>query len=270
MDFLKSLEKELINLFNTSISTPRHLYLIGFMLLLFSLFVLSISSNAGKAFFYIALTMTCIGFVLEAFIKARNYGLFTFNKSLITGLIGFLFSYPCYIMANHTVNQVTSLSPEHFFFAVIVVAFIYTIKAIWIGCILVLGLFAIYQMASTAIEGLLLNIRNFVSLMHPDLKNNNKIKNPLVLPRFIATISLIAVFSNIADLYEAKKDELYLSPQNIVLLTNYYESNSCSNIKLGEKVAFLKNNKVSVATNINNEWVFELRTCQENIIKKAS
>ena len=90
----------------------------------------------------------------------------------------------------------------------------------------------------------------------------NKEPELLHVSRTFAAGILIAVFIFFTGLYGQTEETLQQIRKELIVYVDYYPRSPCSNVTAQERVAFLKDGKISVATRKTGGWDFRYVSCE--------
>ncbi len=229
---------------------PKHFYFLAVFFIITGGFLVNISlfgfeylSSVGSIFF-------CWGYAIDTLSFIKEKWASDFNKKAVKIIASVVIAVPSYAMANQAINKITSLPPGNFDTSAALLSFLLVPKIIIIACIAIFFIATLWQ--------LILMIKQFLSsysqmIMMPLLynktfkpeKNENEF---LIMPRIVGGFIFIFLFSTLAESYEENQDTWSLVFENIIIHTDYYEKSHCKNIAPDNRVAFLKDGGISVAT----------------------
>lgn len=114
-------------------------------------------------------------------------------------------------------------------------------------------------LSSLLISLFLFPLTLLITLLQTIIKIKHKYIESLVIPRLIA--SFFIVIAGYAS-YDYSVSNITTNTQKIIVYSDYYLGSKCSSILPNQKVRYLNNNNISIATPTeNNQWTFEESKC---------
>lgn len=262
MRWLQARWQRLIAIARTPLDTPRRLYLTGFALAILGIVQGGLTGTFGGVVWVAGLGIICVGFIKEIWAKIKALLTPSVARAVGVALGSTVVTLPSYIWAHQSVNQITGLSPESFPLSVSALAVAYAVPvALMIGA-LILSVYAIWPalvLMWYSIRPQLGMLTMFLLIAPPKIDQEQGL---LHISRIIAAITLAIMFIYFVDPHNQVKEILKQIRIAIVVGSDYYPHSPCRNVTAQERVAFLKDGKISVATPQAGQWHFRLDSCQ--------
>ena len=252
--------QRLAEIAKTPLNTPRRLYLAGFTLAVLGGF----QSGFTGAFWTMVgagLGAICVGFLMEVWAKIKTLLTSSIARNVAVALGGAVITFPSYILAHHSVNRITGLAPDAFPFSIPLIAAVYWPLVLLIAVTVILGAYFLWQVLGFFVYGMQALLE---MIMMPFLGTplpTSKERELLHVSRMIAAITLISVFGSFSGLYD-QSETWQQFRKELIVDVDYYPRSPCSNVTAQERVAFLKEDKISVATRKTGGWDFRLANCE--------
>lgn len=260
--FLRERGQRLADIGRTPLNTPFRFYLTGFVLVIMG----AVLGGFIDPFWYVVLAfglgMICIGFLQELWAKVKAL-LASSTAHKVLGAFGsVVIALPCYILANQSVNQITGLSPEPFTYSISLLAISYALPVMLTASAVLLVGYSCWQLLTLTWRAMRTHIGMFAVIFSGELPKMEKERDFLSESRTLAAVTLMGVSFYATDLYNQAEETLQQIRAAIVVGADYYPRSPCDNVAGHERVAFLKDGKISVATRAAGRWSFRLVTCE--------
>lgn len=248
-------------------NTPRRWYLVGFVLMVLGV-VLAVISDAQWSMPVISgigIGAVCIGFLSELISIIRSLWSSSLAHKIAGTIVAAVLVPSCYIVARHVINEITSLAPEQFASSTPFIALIYAPLVVLKTCVRGFIAFAILMIFVLMWQQAQALIQKFASPFTKTPPRNNDEQVFFNVSRFIAAIALAAISWTSAGVYEDMNDVLRTVAKETLVYADYYERSNCTNVGRSERVAFLKDGNISVATPQYLSWKFSVKQCEQTL-----
>ena len=262
MGWLQGRWQRLVEIAKTPLDTPQLLYLTGIVLVVLGLVQSGFTGTLWTVVGVAGLGAICVGFLMEVWAKIKTLLTSSIARNVAVVLGGAVITFPSYILAHHSVNQITGLVPDAFPFSIPLLAAIYVPLMVLIATTAILEAYLLWQILVFFVfimRALLKRIMMFFLGTPPPTNTGLEL---LHVSRMIAAGILIAVFIFFTDLYGQAEETLQQIRKELIVYVDYYPRSPCSNVTAQERVAFLKDDKISVATRKVGGWDFRLANCE--------
>ena len=246
----------------TPLNTPRRLYLTGFVLALAGFLLGGLIDPFWRVVLVSGLGVICVGFLQEIWTKTQALLASSTAHKVVGALGGVVISLPCYILAHQSVNRITGLSPESFPYSTTLLAIAYALPVILTAAAVLLGGYSILQMLFFIWHWMRTNLGGLAVLFSMEPSKANKVQSLLHVSRMIAAFTLMFVFFHAVDRHDQAEATLQPIRTEVVVHADYYSRSPCRNVAAHERVAFLKDGKISIATREAGRWRFRLADCK--------
>ena len=262
LSFLRERGQRLAEIAKRPLNTPRRLYLTGFVLVVVSFFMGGLIDTFWSVVGMAGLGVICVGFLKEIWEKAKTLLASSIAHKVLGVLIAGAVTLPCYSQAHQAVNRITGLSPESFPFSLSFLAMGYAPPMVLTVGMLILSVYSSWQILVFSWHALRPSVWPIVTLFSRKPTKAEIEIELLHVSRIIAAFTLIAVSSHLINFYDQADETLQQIRSEIVVHADYYPRSPCRNISAQERVAFLKDGKISVATHKAGRWNFRLASCE--------
>lgn len=215
-----------------TISIFAHTAPVGFLMLYSSLILASIAS----------------GYCIEGFNWVQKKWTRPVGKFIVSGLTAVI-SALCLFYARHELNALTHVDPDPFDMATAIFTIIYL-------PLVILALVGTLVMGSSIIASL-------YAYRSGKLELGRKLPpNKLVWCRLFGGPALAFVLmipSGFVDQYRDGFDQL---KRWSLAITSYYANSDCDNVTENQRVAFLGDNRISIASHNGKLWTFQTTKCE--------
>jgi hypothetical protein len=244
------------------LNTPRRLYLAGLGLLMSTA-----ACGGSTALFFVVflagLSVIAWGLLMEIWMKLKALWALTIVHKAVSVLAGILITIPATILAHHAVNRATGLPPDTFTSSISLLTVAYYIPVVAYLGAFALSTYALWQLAVllpiNGFRSFLRFLGMFVTGEPPKFDHS---KSLLLFGRLIASIALIGALSYIEGIYVRSDGTIKSLHQWLVVWVDYYDHSPCSATSIGDRVAFLSDNRISVARREQGRWRFDVHSCQ--------
>lgn len=266
MNELKGLQaqgQQLVEFASTPLDTPQRLYLAGFVLIAFGLIQTWVTGTAWTVIWVAGLGAICIGFIQEVGSKIKALWALSLMPKVAAVLWSAVIAFPSYLLAHQSVNSITGIAPEAFPFSVPVLASFYALLVVPMTGAFILGIYSLWTVLVLTGYGIRAQFGTIPGLFFKPKRPINP--NSIVWhgSRLIAAITLMSVLLHFTGLYEqAEETTLKQIRTEIIVAVDYYPRSPCRNVAAQERVAFLKDGKISVATRKTGGWDFRYVSCE--------
>ena len=260
---LTLIAKRIENLLVQPLTEPQHFYYTAFYFLIFGILSPGISIFFSLFLLCISLVLFCWGYAIDTYHFIKKIWESDFNKKALGAISGIIITLPSYIMANQTINQVTSVSPNNLDSSVAVISLMLIPKVTLIAGMGIFFAATIWQFIYTMKMFTSEYTKWFASIiLFKEHKIENHEKEAMVFPRIVGGITLIVILGFLSEKYEENKLNLYPFFESIIVYSDYYEKHSCIGIKANSRIAFLKDGRISIATkDYLHNWSFKTGKC---------
>lgn len=260
--FLRERGQYAAEIARTPLNTPRRLYLTGFVLAIVGLFQGGLIEPFWRVVMVSGLGTICIGFLQEIWAKSKALFASSTAHKVVGALGGMVITLPCYILAHQSVNRITGLSPEPFTYSTSLLAIGYALPVILtIGAVL-LGGYSFWQLLVLAGHSMRTSVGMVAVVFSGELPKANKERELLYGARTLAASILMGVSLYAVNLHDQAEETLQQIRAEVVVNADYYPRSPCRNVAAHERVAFLKDGKISVASRQAGRWRFRLARCE--------
>ena len=260
MGWLQGRWQRLAEIAKTPLNTPRRLYLAGFTLVVLGLIQSRFTGVFGTVVGGAGLGAICVGFLMEVWVKIKALLTSSIARNVAVALGGAVITFPSYILAHHSVNQITGLVPDAFPFSIPLIAAVYWPLVLFIAVTAILGTYLLWQILVFFVYGMRAMLEMIMMPFLGTPPPTNTELELLHISRMIAALTLVSVFIPFSGLYD--RAELQQFCKGLIVYADYYSRSPCSNVTAQERVAFLKDDKISVATRKVGGWDFRLANCE--------
>ena len=262
LSWLQARGERLAEIARTPLNTPRHLYLTGFALVVLGLVQGGFTGTVWTITWVVGLSIICVGFIQEIWAKIKALLTPAVARAVILALGSTVVTLPSYIWAHQSVNHITGLAPESFPLSVSALAIGYVLPVALMTGALILGAYAFWQVLVLAWYSMRMQLGMITRLFSIAPSTINRERELLHVSRMIAAITLMAVLIYFSDLHDQAEETLQQIRTEVVVHVDYYPRSPCRNVAAQERVAFLKDGKISVATRQAGQWHFRLDSCE--------
>ena len=260
--FLRERGQRAAEIARTPLNTPRRLYLTGFILTIVGFFQGGLIEPFWRVVMVSGLGVMCVGFLQEIWTKSKALLASSTAHKVVGALGGVVITLPCYILAHQSVNRITGLSPEPFTYSTSLLAIGYALPVILTTGAVLLGGYSLWQFLVFAWSSLRSSAGVFAVLFWGEPPKTDKEQDLLHISRMIAAFTLMGVSFYAVNLHDQAEETLQQCRAGIVVSADYYSRSPCRNVAAHERVAFLKDGKISVATRQAGRWRFRLASCE--------
>lgn len=254
--------QRLVEMTRKPLNTPRRLYLTGFSLVILGLVQGGFTGTFGAVVGLAGLGAICVGFFKEIWAKVKSLLTSSIAHRVAAALGGVMITLPCYIMAHHSVNRITGLAPDSFPFSVTFLAISYALPVVLTTGALILGVYSIGQLLALTWYSIRAQLGVVTTIFSIEQPKADMERDLVHSSRAIAAITLMGMAFYFVALYDQAEETLQQIRSEIVVYADYYPRSPCRNVTAQERVAFLKDGKILVATRKAGKWHFRLANCE--------
>lgn len=262
VSLLQARWQRLVEMARTPLNTPRRLYLTGFALVILGIVQGGLTSTFGAVVGLAGLGAICVGFLKEIWAKIKSLLTSSIAHRVAAALGSVVITLPCYILANHSVNLITGLAPDSFPFSITFLAISYALPVVLTTGALILGGYSAGQFLVLTWYGIRGYLGMATTIFSGERPKANMKRDLVHASRVFAAITLIGVAFYFVALYDQAEETLQQIRSEVVVYADYYPRSPCRNVVAQERVAFLKDGKISVATRKAGKWHFRFANCE--------